>query len=144
MKTLRSNRSHISQRPLRCLAIGVLALGIGCASTLEDSQLAGFEGMREPITAFSRNPIVCAPTALGNTVGGLIGAPLALAVFPLVWPATLFTSDDDYLFQIYGTTFWGPVLLTGGAIGGVFYPLSLLADENPCSFGTEPPQPSQY
>jgi hypothetical protein len=139
MKTQRSTLSRISRRTLRCLSITALAFGIGCASTLEDGQLAGFEGMRGPITAFSRNPIVCAPTALGNAVGSLVGAPLALAIYPLVWPATFFTSNDDYLFQIYGTTFWGPVLLSGGAIGGLFYPLSLLRGEDPCSFGIEPP-----
>jgi hypothetical protein len=136
MKT--STPSRIPRRALRCFAITALAFGVGCASTLEEGQLAGFEGMRDPITSFSRNPAVCAPTAVGNAAGALIGAPLALAIYPLVWPATLFTDDDDYLFQAYGTTFWGPVLLTGGAVGGLFYPLSLLMDENPCSFGTEP------
>ena len=138
MKTQRSTRSRILRRTLRCLSITALAFGVGCASTLEEGQLAGFEGMRGPITAFSRNPIVCAPTVLGNVAGGLMGAPLALAIYPLVWPATLFTPNDDYLFQIYGTTFWGPVLLSGGATGGLFLPLSLLIGEHPCSFGTEP------
>ena len=139
MKTQRSTLPRISLRALRCLGITALAFGIGCASTLEEGQLAGFEGMRERITEFSRNPMVCAPTAVGNTIGGLMGAPLALAIYPLVWPATLFTSNDDYLFQTYGTTFWGPVLLTGGAFGGLFYPFSRMMEEDPCSFGTEPP-----
>jgi hypothetical protein len=137
MKTQRSRTFGSWQRTLRHLAIGTLTLGIGCASTLEEGQLAGFEPLRKPITEFSRNAIVCAPTALGNTVGGLAGGVLALAIYPLVWPATLFTADDDYLFDAYGTAFWGPTLLGGAITGGLFYPLAMRASERPCSFGTE-------
>lgn len=140
MKTTRSRSSRFASRlavrALYGLAIALFALQVGCASPLPDGQLAAFEGMRGPITSFSKHPMVCAPTSVGNAVGGLIGAPLALAVYPFVWPATLFTEDDDYLFQAYGTTFWGPVLLVGGATGGLFLPPAMLFKEDVCFFGT--------
>lgn len=140
MKQHRSTRSIIARlgrSSLHAIAVAGLALSVGCASTLDEGQLAGFEFMRGPVTEFSRHPAVCAPTALGNAAGGVIGAPLALLVYPLVWPATWFTDNDDYLFDAYGTTFWGPVLLMGGATGGMFYPLTFLFDDNPCRFGND-------
>ena len=141
MSTQRSHPLDSARRRARsvacCLALCVLTSATGCASKLPEGQLAAFEPMRPLVTEFSR-PIVCVPTAVGNVAGGLAGAPLALAVFPFVWPATWFTEDDDYLFQAYGTAFWGPVLLLGGATGAPFYPFSLLADDSQCDFGTEP------
>lgn len=140
MKTQRPTLSTLSifaRRVVHGLAVAGLALSIGCASTLDEGQLAGFEFMRGTVTKFSSNPMVCVPTALGNVAGGLVGAPLALAVYPAVWPATWFTSNDDYLFQAYGTTFWGPVLLMGGATGGLFYPISMLMDEDSCRFAND-------
>ncbi len=127
-------------RSLRALARGlvalVLALQVGCASQVAPGELAAFEGMRGPISSFSQHPMVCAPTSVGNAMGGLIGAPLALLVYPFVWPATWFTEDDDYLRQTYGTTFWGPVLLGGGMTGALFLPPAMLFEDSPCDFGT--------
>lgn len=135
MKTQRPSSSRIPCGAARSIAIAALALCVGCASNLPADQLAAFEPMRGPITTFARHPMVCVPTSLGNMAGGLVGGPLALLVYPFVWPATFFTADDDYLFQAYGTTFWGPVLLMGGATGALFLGPAMLFDEDPCTFG---------
>lgn len=125
------------------LAAALLALPMGCASVVGEGELAAFERVRDPVSMYSQHPVVCVPTSLGNAAGGLIGAPLALLVYPFVWPATWFTDNDDYLHTTYATTFWGPVLLGGGATGSLFLPATMLLDESTCDLGTSAKQGSQ-
>ena len=71
---------RLRRRLLIALLVAVV-VAPGCASNVPPKQLAGFESQSDTILKFARNPIVCAPTAIGNAVGALAGGPLALFLF---------------------------------------------------------------
>jgi len=123
-----------SQRAVAAALIALL-LGSGCASYVPEQQLGVYAPHSETIALWARNPIVCAPTALGNAVGALVGGPIAF----LVWPAAKLTAwskgDDDLAYRIYGSAFLTPVLLVGAAVGSVFLPLSYAAGKDLCYLG---------
>lgn len=88
--------------------------------------------MQPVMDAYSRNDVVCLPTALGNAVGGLPGT-LLLAPFALVDLDRHKTTERvaGYLTGAFVTV---PALVVGGAVGTPFLPFSYLAAENPCNF----------
>ena len=121
-----------------------LSLCVGCASDLPPAQLGLYEPFAPQVTTFSRNTLVCAPTAMGNAVGGVVGYPLALLTLGPAWLAGWFSDDEDLAFKIYGTPFWTPVLLMGGVTGALFLPPALFMDEEPCDFGVSTGWPGGY
>jgi hypothetical protein len=137
------------RRSQRLVAASLIALALasGCASQIPPGQLAAFEPQAEYIALGARNPIVCAPTAIGNAAGALVGYPLALITLGPALLAEWLSDDDDLAFQIYGTAFWIPVLLTGAATGAVFLPMSYAIGEHPCDLGVstgwKEPTPAQ-
>lgn len=88
--------------------------------------------MQPAMDLYSRNVIVCLPTALGNAAGGLPGT-LLLAPFALVDLDKHQTTERvaGYLTGAFVTV---PALVGGGAVGTPFLPFSYLAEENPCNF----------
>jgi len=116
-----------------CLIVGMLASG--CASQLPPAQFAAFEPQAEYIALGARNPIVCAPTAIGNSAGALAGYPLALLALGPALLAEWLADDDGLAFEIYGTAYWAPVLLVGATTGAIFLPMSYVMDERPCDLG---------
>ena len=129
--TAPSRRSH------RIVAAVLIAfvLGSGCASYVPKGQLAAFEPHSETIALWARNPIVCAPTALGNAAGALAGVPLAIVTALPAWIAAWSSGDDDLAYRIYGTAYWAPILLGGAAVGSVFLPFSYAMGKDLCYLG---------
>jgi hypothetical protein len=120
---------------LALIALLVLVAASGCASLVAPEELAAFDSQHETISRWARNPIVCAPTAIGNSAGAVAGFPLAvLALGPAVLAEHLL-GDEGLAFRIYGSAYWAPVLAGGAVTGSLFLPLADLIDEHPCDLG---------
>jgi len=125
------------RRARRILALGLIALiaASGCASVVAPEELAAFESQHDQISRWARNPIVCAPTAIGNAAGAVAGYPLALLTIGPALLSEYLTDDEGLAFRIYGTAFWIPVLASGAVTGSLFLPFAYLMDERPCELG---------
>jgi hypothetical protein len=101
-----------------------------CAMTPPPAELGP---LSPAVRAYSRNPVVCAPTAVGNAIGGAVGYLPALALgfvtFPLL--AALPERAADATLRAYFYTL--PYLL-GLALGTPALPFSYLAPADPCEF----------
>jgi hypothetical protein len=88
------------------------------------------------IDPYSRNGIVCIPTALGNVIGGVPGM-IPLAPFGLVF-GLVDLDEHETTGRVASWLFFGfstfPAIVVGGAVGTPFLPFSYLAPENPCNF----------
>ena len=86
---------------------------------------------------YSRNPIVCIPTGIGN----LAGVPGMLVVGPVVVAIdAAFDPDEDGVFpwivMPFSTVLVAIPAYAGGlALGTPFVPVSFLSDEDPCDWG---------
>jgi hypothetical protein len=115
--------------------------GWGCAL---QSGPVGFESWAPVTRPYSRNLVVCAPTALGNYAGALVGGAVSA---PFAGVATLIgKGGGEKVVRAFAT---GPALLVGGITGLPFLPLSYLFDENPCGAadseeGQEPVAPGDH
>jgi hypothetical protein len=97
------------------------------------------------IEAYSRNQIVCVPTAVGNILGVIVDWAVIVAALPVTLPIVLMVDkrdpspragDDDSIFVKAGLgVLMFPVLLIGGVVGTPFLPFSYLAPESRCNFG---------
>ena len=95
---------------------GLLACAIaltGCAHRLQEYDL--WAPLKPVLDPYSRNPIVCIPTAVGNIIGGAPGIPLWALSGGLLRP----------LIDL-------PAFAVGGVVGLPFIPLSYLRPEDPC------------
>ena len=136
-------------RTSRCgLPIAVVALsallatgGWGCA--LQTGPV-GFESLAPVTRPYSRNLVVCAPTAVGNYAGALVGGAVSA---PFAGVAALIgDGGGEKVVRVFATV---PALLVGGLTGLPFLPLSYLFDENPCGAaaseeGQEPVAPGDH
>jgi hypothetical protein len=114
--------------PLKARAVAALLalLQIGCAH-----RSSGELGRLQPVVdPYSRNLIVCIPTAFGNVVGGFPGL-LPLAPFGLV-DMDEHETTERIASYLSGALSLVPALVVGGAVGTPFLPFSYLADEDPC------------
>ena len=87
-------------------------------------------GVLEPINRqYSRNTVVCAPTAVGN----LIGWPAGLVLAAPVWLGMRPFSERNarYSANAVATV---PTSVGGLLLGTPFLPLSFLTSEMPCSW----------
>lgn len=114
------------------LVFGLLTGG-GCALQSGPPCLKGLAPVARP---YSRNWVVCAPTAVGNYAGALAGGVLSA---PFAATAELYREGaGEQVIRVFATV---PALLAGGTTGLPFLPLSYLADENPCGTAeVEPPR----
>jgi hypothetical protein len=102
----------------------LLAELCGCAWRTEPDALGAWT---PAVNLYSRNKIVCVPTAIGNLSGGLLGA---LLISPIVAIEQLVASSETEEITRVAVGF--PALLTGGILGTPFLPFSYLASEKPC------------
>jgi hypothetical protein len=113
-------RERGPSRPLAALLACLVPL-TGCAHRLEHG--AKPHRLRRFVDPYSRNSIVCVPTAIGN-LAGAPGLPLWLATAPL---------GDVYVSAAVRTVFVTAPAFAGGALTGLpFLPLSYLEPEEPC------------
>lgn len=104
----------------------------GCAMSPPPAELGP---LSPAVRAYARNPLVCAPTALGNGIGGVAGylpaLALGLVTFPLL--AVLPERAEEAAVRTY---FYSLPYLLGFALGTPFLPVSYLAPEDACRFGS--------
>ncbi len=123
---------------LLALIAAVTSFGAGCAVDndfyVDDNEPRTLRNLpRRMVYAYSRNEIVCTPTAIGNLIG-LPAAPIfGAAGFVLAAP---FMPLDRELPKRVGTKAALVPILAGGAVTGTpFLPLSYLGEEkNHCGF----------
>jgi hypothetical protein len=114
------SRDRRSARPLAALLACLVSLS-GCAHRLEHG--AKPQRLRRFVDPYSRNSIVCVPTAIGN-LAGVPGVPLWLATVPF---------NDVSISTAARTVFVTAPAFAGGALTGLpFLPLSYLEPEVPC------------
>ena len=112
-------------RLARLALIAAVAIGVIACASRED----GFGRLQPVADSYSRNLVVCIPTGVGNVVGGIPGAVLAVPVFHAIRP---FSSD-----AAKRSTIWllaPPTLIGGFATGTAFIPFAYLRPEDPCRF----------
>ncbi len=85
------------------------------------------------VRAYARNPIVCAPTAAGNVIGGVVGYFPALALGLVTFPVLMALPDGAAEATLRGYFYTLPYLV-GFTLGTPFLPFSYLAGEDPCRF----------
>ena len=123
-------REHgvVRMKATRTLAILTL-LALGCAHRSPAGELGPLQPLIDP---YSRNGIVCMPTALGNAIGGFPGQ-IPLAPFGLVDMDEHETTERVASWLLFSFSVF-PALVVGGAVGTPFLPFSYLAPEDPCNF----------
>jgi hypothetical protein len=134
-------RTHRTSRPAGSSILASIFLATSCAQTgsgrLAPAPLHG------AIEAYSRNEIVCVPTAVGNILGLTVGWALTLATLPLTLPVILLADKHDWSTRARGDDsvlakagigfLLFPAFLLGGVTGTPFLPFSYLAEESPCN-----------
>jgi hypothetical protein len=127
-------KSRRSSGPLYA-ALFALTLGLGCGTNLPPRQFLAYESRSSEILLFARNPIVCAPTVIGNGAGAVLGFGLAASMSLPSYLAERFSGNEGLKERIDGALYLGPTLLGGALTGVVFLPISYLIGEHPCDLG---------
>jgi len=99
----------------RAALVACLLALTGCAQRLQEIDYWG--DLKPVLDPYSRNSIVCVPTAIGNLIGGAPGVPLWLLSGGSLRPIVV-----DI-----------PAFAVGGIVGLPFIPLSYLRPEDPCT-----------
>jgi hypothetical protein len=134
-------RKRRASRPAGSSILASIFLATSCAQTgggeLAPAPLHGVIG------AYSRNEIVCVPTAVGNILGLSVGWALTVAALPLTLPLILVADKRDWSTRARGDdsalakagigVLLFPAFFLGGVVGTPFLPFSYLAEESPCN-----------
>jgi hypothetical protein len=110
----------------------LFALLLPCVACAHRGSPDEFGPLQPVIDPYSRNLIVCLPTAFGNAAGGLPGQ-LLLAPFAFV-DLDKHQTTERVAGYLTGALVLGPALVLGGVVGTPFLPFSYLAEEYPCNF----------
>ena len=85
-------------------------------------------GPLEPISElYSRNIVVCIPTAIGNFIGWAPSMVIASPFWVVIRPFSARSASN-----VVSALVTGPTLLGGFVVGTPFLPFSYLLDEDPC------------
>jgi len=106
------------------VVLGILGMSSGCAIINAGYDVTYYKPIEPALQAYSRNTIVCVPTAVGNIVGSLVGFPFLIAGYYF----------DDARKPLLTIGLF-PVLVGGFVTGTLFLPFSYLAPEDPCQVG---------
>ena len=135
-----SKGTRMRERPVSWHVVALLGWLIitGCAvdNIGENPESLGLYAPAYPlIVQYSRNPIVCGPTAIGNLIAAPLYSTLDLPV--LLVPGNRpghRTPTWDFLRWNLHTVALTPVLVGGAITGTGALPFSYLADKQPCGF----------
>ena len=113
----------------RCM-FALLALIAGCALDIERYELGIYAPAYPLVHLYSRNPVACIPTAVGNSLGAPIGSIAATPFFALVrWTSLHDSKRAETVVESIALT---PILAGGAITGTLFPPLSQFSKERRC------------
>jgi hypothetical protein len=122
----RTSRSGLPIAVIVRVALSALLASGGWGCALQTGPV-GFESLAPVTRPYSRNLVVCAPTAVGNYAGALVGGAVSA---PFAGVAALIgDGGGEKVVRVFATV---PALLVGGITGLPFLPVSYLFAEKPC------------